>query len=54
MTLDVHIAFLIAAFAVLGGLTYTVGQFLDKKTAQAKAKRLLRETASHNTGSLRV
>ena len=40
MLLDVHFAYLIAAFAVLGGLTYTIGQFLDVKIEEAKQQRL--------------
>ncbi len=40
MLLDVHFAYLIAALAVLGGLTYTIGQFLDVKIEEAKQRRL--------------
>lgn len=39
MLLDVHFAYLIAALCVLGGLTYSIGQLLDYKIAQAKQRR---------------
>lgn len=38
MILDVHVAFLFAALSVLFGITYTLGQFLNHKIEQAKAK----------------
>ncbi len=43
MLLDVHFAFLIAALAVLGGLTFTIGQFLDYKIEQAKERHEAKE-----------
>ena len=39
MLLDVHFAFLVAALAVMGGLTFTIGQFLDYKIEQARENR---------------
>jgi hypothetical protein len=39
MILDVHVAFLFAALAVLFGITYSLGQFLDIQTKRAIARR---------------
>jgi hypothetical protein len=39
MILDVHIAFLFAALAVLFGITYSLGQFLDGQTKRVREQR---------------
>lgn len=39
MIIEVHVAFLIAALAVLFGITYTLGMFLDKQTKKVIEKR---------------
>lgn len=40
MILDVHVAFLFASLSVLFGITYTVGQFLNRCIDDAQTKKL--------------
>ncbi len=51
MILDVHVAYLFASLAVLFGLTYSIGQFLDFKIAQAKKQRQS-TTDTDNSGDI--
>lgn len=41
MIIEVHVAFLLAALAVLFGITYTLGMFLDRETKRIVEKRKL-------------
>lgn len=40
MILDVHVAFLFASLSVLVGITYTVGQFLNRSISGAKLQKV--------------
>lgn len=46
MIIEVHVAFLLAALAVLFGITYTLGMFLDRETKRIVEKRKLNTNPS--------
>lgn len=52
MIIDVHVAFMFAAISVVIGVTYTLGNFLDRQTKRAQEKRTERGFPSESTPTL--
>ncbi len=49
MILDVHVAFLVAALAVLFGLTYSIGQFFDYRIREMQKQKDLADSSDGTT-----